>query len=193
MKYSRRHSYITCEFYIAYDISLWKMLKINGFKRDPWGTPTDPHSLRECPTLTHCFRPKIHAFNKRHAWHKRLAFKFRDSNICEMHSDTSDNPRERRSRWARCLQFTLNITVTSKWARSRLKFPASPLFTQSFIQTQIKENIILALVRGIHRWILAGIHRLIPAQMVSNAENVSIWWRHHGRRTSREGSVRTHF
>ena len=28
-----------------------------------------------------------------------------------------------------------------------------------------------AFVRGIHRF---------PAQMASNAENVSIWWRHHG-------------
>ena len=25
-----------------------------------------------------------------------------------------------------------------------------------------------------------GIHREFPAQMASNAENVSIWWRHHG-------------
>ena len=25
-----------------------------------------------------------------------------------------------------------------------------------------------------------GIHRNSPAQMASNAENVSIWWRHHG-------------
>ena len=30
----------------------------------------------------------------------------------------------------------------------------------------------LAFVRGIHRW--------IPWQMANNAENVSIWWRHHG-------------
>ena len=33
------------------------------------------------------------------------------------------------------------IRVTSWWARWRLKLPASRLFTQSFIQTQIKENI----------------------------------------------------
>ena len=32
------------------------------------------------------------------------------------------------------------ITVTSKWARWRLKSPASLLFTQPFIQAQIKEN-----------------------------------------------------
>ena len=33
------------------------------------------------------------------------------------------------------------ITLTSKWARWRLKSPASQLFTQPFIRTQIKENI----------------------------------------------------
>ena len=33
------------------------------------------------------------------------------------------------------------ITVTSKWARWRLKSPASQLFTQPFIRVQIKENI----------------------------------------------------
>ena len=34
-----------------------------------------------------------------------------------------------------------NITMTSQWARRRLKSPASPLFTQPFIRAQIKENI----------------------------------------------------
>ena len=34
----------------------------------------------------------------------------------------------------------LEITLTSQWARWRLKSPASRLFTQLFIQTQIKEN-----------------------------------------------------
>ena len=33
------------------------------------------------------------------------------------------------------------ITMTSWWARCRLKTPASRLFTQPFIQEQIKENI----------------------------------------------------
>ena len=51
------------------------------------------------------------------------------------------------------------ITLTSKWPRWRLKSPASRLFTQLFIQMQIKENIkapaSLAFVWGIHRdrWI----------------------------------------
>ena len=34
----------------------------------------------------------------------------------------------------------------------------------------------LAIVRGIHRWPVTGE---FPAQMASNAENVSIWLRHH--------------
>ena len=50
------------------------------------------------------------------------------------------------------------ITMMSYWARWRLKSPASRLFTQPSIQTEIKANI----------------------KMASNAENVSIWWRHHG-------------
>ena len=47
------------------------------------------------------------------------------------------------------------------------KPPASRVFTQPFIQTQIKENITAP-------W--TGEFR---AQMASNAENVSILWRHH--------------
>ena len=35
----------------------------------------------------------------------------------------------------------LDITVTLWWAQWRLKSPALWVFTQSFIQTQIKENI----------------------------------------------------
>ena len=54
-------------------------------------------------------------------------------------------------------------------ARWRLKSPASRLFTQSFIQAQIKENIKAP------RHAVTGE---FPAQMASNAENVSIWWRH---------------
>ena len=39
------------------------------------------------------------------------------------------------------LGFQWTITVTSYWVRYRLKSPASRLFNQPFIQTQIKENI----------------------------------------------------
>ena len=37
-------------------------------------------------------------------------------------------------------------------------------------QRKYQSSASLAFVRGIHRW---------PAQRASNAENVSIWWRHH--------------
>ena len=51
------------------------------------------------------------------------------------------------------------------------------LFTQPFILTQIKENI-----KAPRHWPLCreftGTGEF-PTQMASNAENVSIWWRHH--------------
>ena len=40
-------------------------------------------------------------------------------------------------------------------------------------QSKHQSSASLAFVWGIHR------DRWIPAQMASNAENVSIWWRHH--------------
>ena len=52
-------------------------------------------------------------------------------------------------------------------ARWRLKSPA--LFTQPFIRRSKKHQSSVSL--AFDRW--------IPAQMVSNAENISIWWRHH--------------
>ena len=69
------------------------------------------------------------------------------------------------------------ITMTSFWARWRLKSPAWRLFTQPFIQAEIKENI-----KTPRHWPLCGEfagHRWTPAQSASNAENVSIWWRHY--------------
>ena len=69
------------------------------------------------------------------------------------------------------------ITLTSKWPRWRLKSPASRLFTQPFIQMQIKENI-----KALRHWPLCGEFTgtgEFPAQRASYAENVSIWWRHH--------------
>ena len=68
------------------------------------------------------------------------------------------------------------IIMTSWWARWRFKLLASRLFTQSFIQAQIKQNI-----KAPRHWPLCGEFtgdRWIPAQRASNAENVSIWWRH---------------
>ena len=58
-----------------------------------------------------------------------------------------------------------------------LKSPASQLFIQSFIQAEIKENI-----KAPRHWPLCGEvtgTSEFPEQMDSNAENVSIWWRHH--------------
>ena len=57
-----------------------------------------------------------------------------------------------------------------------LKSPASRLFTKPFVQAQIKENI-----KAPRLWPLWGeftANRWIPFTRVSNAENVSIWWRH---------------
>ena len=59
----------------------------------------------------------------------------------------------------------------------RLKSPASRLFTQPFILAQIKVNI-----KASRHWPLYGEFTgtgEFPTQMASNAENVSIWWRHH--------------
>ena len=61
----------------------------------------------------------------------------------------------------------MNITVTSYWARWPFKSPASLLFTQQFVRAQIKETPKLRATG-------------LCAQKPSNAENVSIWWRHHG-------------
>ena len=54
------------------------------------------------------------------------------------------------------------------------KSPASQLFTQPFIRAQIKVNIKVP-----RHWPL-WVPGEFPAQMASNAETVSIWWRHHG-------------
>ena len=75
------------------------------------------------------------------------------------------------------------ITVTSQWARWHLRSPASRLFTQPFIQAQIKENI-----KAPRHWPLCGEftgERWIPRTKGSNAENVSIWWRHHVNKNAR--------
>ena len=66
------------------------------------------------------------------------------------------------------------ICVALRW---RLKSPASRLFTQSFIQTQIKEN-----VKAPRHWPFCGEFTgtgEFPAQRASYAEHVSIWSRHH--------------
>ena len=78
----------------------------------------------------------------------------------------------------RSLQRTTGlITVTSQWARWRLKSPISPLFTQPFIQAKNKETSKLR-VSGL----CVGnspVTGEFPTQMASNAKKISIWWRHH--------------
>ena len=49
------------------------------------------------------------------------------------------------------LKMWINITMTSQWAWWRLRSPASRLFTQPFIRTQIKENI-----KAPRHWPLCG-------------------------------------
>ena len=61
----------------------------------------------------------------------------------------------------------------------RLKWLASRLFTQPFIQAQIPEN-----TKAPCHWPLWGefswaVTSEFPVQRASNAENASIWWRHH--------------
>ena len=70
------------------------------------------------------------------------------------------------------------ITMASQWARLRLKSPALRLFTQPFIQAQIKENI-KAPCHWPLWWEFTG-DRWIPRTDGQWHGNVSIWWRHHG-------------
>ena len=70
-----------------------------------------------------------------------------------------------------------HITLTSQWPRWRLKSPASRLFAQLFIRVQTIEN-----TKAPWHWPLCGEFTgtdELPTQRASNAENVSIWWRHH--------------
>ena len=57
-----------------------------------------------------------------------------------------------------------NITVTSQWTPWLLK-------SQQFVHARIKAPR--------HRPLWGGSTGGFPLQMASNAENVSIWWRHH--------------
>ena len=68
-------------------------------------------------------------------------------------------------------KITFVITVMS-WGPWRLKSPATPPFVQLFIQAHIKENI-----KGPRHLPLWGES---TSQRASDAENVSIWLRHHG-------------
>ena len=69
--------------------------------------------------------------------------------------------------------------MTSWWARWRLKSPAPRLFTQLFIQAQIKAQKTsklraIGLCEG-----NSPVAGEFPAQRTRSAGDVSIWWRHH--------------
>ena len=68
-----------------------------------------------------------------------------------------------------------NITVTSLWACWRLKSPGSRLFTCLFRRRSRKTSKlrVTGLCAG-----NSSVTGEFPAQMASNAENGSIWWRH---------------
>ena len=68
------------------------------------------------------------------------------------------------------MEMLLDITMTS---------PAPRLFTRQFIRAQlISKKASNFRVTGLYAGNSPGTGEF-PAQMASNAENVSIWWRHH--------------
>ena len=73
---------------------------------------------------------------------------------------------------------SLDITMTSQWGRWRFRSSALRSFTQAFIQAKIKETSKLR-VTGLCEG-NSPVPGEFTAQRVSNAENISIWWRHHG-------------
>ena len=73
--------------------------------------------------------------------------------------------------------FCWTLKCRKGWARWCPKSPASRLFTQPFIQAQIKENI-----KAPRHWPLWGkspVTGEFSAQRSSYGEYVFIWWRHH--------------
>ena len=62
--------------------------------------------------------------------------------------------------------------MTSKWARWLLKSPPSRLFTQAFIQAQIKENN-----KALHHWPLRGkIHQWLVTGKMFPFDDVILEW-----------------
>ena len=64
---------------------------------------------------------------------------------------TGDNITNRNPKIQSVIKLCTRITVTSKWARWRLKCTASWLLAQPFVQAQIKENI-----KATRHWPLRG-------------------------------------
>ena len=79
-----------------------------------------------------------------------------------------------------CIRHVIVITVTSQRVRWRLKLPASLMFAEPFVQAQVKDTLKFS-VNGL----CEGKSPMteitdFPAQRASDAENVFIWWCHHG-------------
>ena len=72
-------------------------------------------------------------------------------------------------------KMTYIITLTSQWARWRLKSPASGLFTHMFIQVQIKENI-KAPRHWIHRGPVNSPHKRPVTRKMFSFDDVIMWF-----------------
>ena len=108
----------------------------------------------------------IYAFSLLWAWTQLVIFK-------------SDNP------WLLFYYERIAALGTLRW---RLKSPASRLLLNCFFRRRSKKTSKLC-VTGLCAGNSPGTGEF-PAQMASNAENVSIWWRHHERRKKAVRGVR---
>ena len=129
-----------------------------------------------------CCRHDSRPWQQSWLWNRELSW-YSDDKVgimTTLKSRLIEIPKVGQRGWRGLRQISrIAITVTSYWARWRLKSPASRLFAQLFIQAQIKENI-----EAPRHWPLCGNSPVtceFPAQMTSNAENVSVWWRYHDR------------
>ena len=98
-----------------------------------------------------------------------------DNKTCDRMWKVVSNPPNEIHRLAMCIE--IPCSSCRCMTQTCLKSPASRLFTQTFIQTQIKENI-----KAPRHWPLWGEFTgtgEFPAQRASYAEIVSVWWRHH--------------
>ena len=81
--------------------------------------------------------------------------------------------------WTELDCYTL-ITLTSQWARWRLKSPAvySTVYSGAD-QRRHQSSASLAFVRGFHRWPVNSTHKGPVTR-----KNATVWWRHHAAMTT---------
>ena len=70
------------------------------------------------------------------------------------------------------------ITVTSQWARWRLKWPASQFLLNHSFRRRSRKYQSSASLAFVYR--NSPVTGEFPEQRASSAKTVSIWWRHHG-------------